>query len=157
MGSPPKAITAFELTNQDGQPFRLSPLRGTPVLAFFGFAHCPDICPMTLGQLQAVVSSPDSTLNQARVVMLSVDGARDAPAALKRDLAPVSPAAARPPSLWAPPRAAPDSPASRQSATRQTRTAPPVLPSRLKTGISAAGRGGRSSGHSAPGSRSTPG
>ncbi len=89
--SPPKAVTDFELTNQDGQPFRLSQLRGTPVLVFFGFAHCPDICPMTLGQLQAVVSSPDIAVNQARVVMISVDGDRDTPAALKRYLAPVSP------------------------------------------------------------------
>ena len=89
--SPPRVITDFELTSQDGQPFRLSQLRGFPVLVFFGFAHCPDICPMTLGQLQAVVSSPDPAVNQARVVMISVDGDRDTPAALKRYLALVSP------------------------------------------------------------------
>ncbi len=89
--SPPKAITDFELTNQDGQPFRLSQLRGSPVLVFFGFSHCPDVCPLTLGQLQAVVSSRDSAVNQARVVMISVDGDRDTPAALKRYLASVSP------------------------------------------------------------------
>ena len=89
--TPPKAVTDFELTSQDGQPFRLSQLRGSPVLVFFGFAHCPDICPMTLGQLQAVVSSPDIAANQARVVMISVDGDRDTPAVLKRYLAPVSP------------------------------------------------------------------
>ncbi len=91
VASPPKAITDFELTNQDGQPFRLSQLRGAPVLVFFGFAHCPDVCPATLGQLQAVASSRDKVVNQVRVVMISVDGDRDQPADLKRYLAPVDP------------------------------------------------------------------
>jgi len=58
---------------------------------FFGFSHCRDVCPLTLGQLQAIVSSRDSAVNQARVVMISVDGDRDTPAALKGYLAPVSP------------------------------------------------------------------
>jgi protein SCO1/2 len=89
--SPPKALPDFELTNQDGQPFRLSKLRGSPVLLFFGFANCPDVCPLTLGQLQMIAKSPDKAVRQARVVMVSVDGDRDKPADLKRYLGSVSP------------------------------------------------------------------
>jgi protein SCO1/2 len=89
--SPPKALPDFELTNQDGQPFRLSTLRGSPVLLFFGFANCPDVCPLTLGQLQMIAKSPDKAVRQARVVMVSVDGDRDKPADLKRYLGSVSP------------------------------------------------------------------
>ena len=72
-------------------PLDTKALRGNVLLVYFGYVHCPDICPMTLGQLQAVVSSPDIAANQARVVMISVDGDRDTPAVLKRYLAPVSP------------------------------------------------------------------
>ena len=87
---PPKAIPDFELTDQSGKAFRLSQLRGAPVLLFFGFTHCPDVCPLTLGQLQLVASSPDKAVRQARVVMVSVDGDRDQPADLKRYLGLVS-------------------------------------------------------------------
>ena len=90
--SPPKAIADFELVDQDGEPFRLSRLRGSPVLLFFGFVNCPDICPLTLGQLQIIAGSPDKLVGQARVVMISVDGERDTPADMKRYLAPLSPA-----------------------------------------------------------------
>ena len=89
---PPKAIPDFELTNQDGQPVRLSSLRGAPVLLFFGFANCPDVCPQTLGQFQVIASSRDLAVRQARLVMISVDGDRDKPADLKRYLAGMPPA-----------------------------------------------------------------
>lgn len=90
--NPPKAIPDFELTNQNGQPLRLSSLRGAPVLLFFGFANCPDVCPQTLGQLQVIASSRDVAVRKARLVMISVDGDRDKPADLKRYLARMSPA-----------------------------------------------------------------
>ena len=35
----------LELTDQDGQPFTLASLAGRPVLVFFGYTHCPDVCP----------------------------------------------------------------------------------------------------------------
>jgi protein SCO1/2 len=88
---PPKVIPDFELSNQNGQAFRLSKLRGSPVLLFFGFANCPDVCPLTLGQLQQIAKSPDKAVREARVVMVSVDGDRDKPADLKRYLGSVSP------------------------------------------------------------------
>ena len=89
--SPPKVIADFELTNQDGQPFRLSTLQGSPVLLFFGFTNCPDVCPLTLGQLQVIAGSHDKALRQLRIVMISVDGDRDKPADMKKYLLAVSP------------------------------------------------------------------
>jgi protein SCO1/2 len=89
--SPPRVIADFELTDQHGRPFRLHTLRGSPVLLFFGFTHCPDICPMTLGQLQMIAGSPDKAVGETRIVMISVDGDRDKPADLKRYLEPASP------------------------------------------------------------------
>lgn len=88
---PPKPIPDFELTDQDGQPFRLGTLRGSPVLLFFGFANCPDVCPMTLSQLGLIANSPDPAIRQARAVMISVDGDRDTPADLKRYLDAIAP------------------------------------------------------------------
>lgn len=88
--SPPKVIADFTLTNHNGEPFRLDALRGSTVLLFFGFANCPDVCPLILGQLQMIASLPDKALRDTRMVMISVDGERDTPAALKRYLKPVS-------------------------------------------------------------------
>ena len=88
--NPPKVIADFELTDQDGKPFRLSTLRGSPVLLFFGFTNCPDVCPLTLGQLQVIAGSHDKAVREVRIVMISVDGDRDKPADLQHYLEPVS-------------------------------------------------------------------
>ena len=87
---PPRDIADFELTDQDGQPFRLSTLKGSPVLLFFGFTSCPDVCPLTLGQLQVIAGSHDKAVREVRIVMISVDGDRDKPADMKRYLLPIS-------------------------------------------------------------------
>jgi protein SCO1/2 len=57
---------------------------------FFGFINCPDVCPLTLGQLQVIAASHDKALRQVRIVMISVDGDRDKPADMKKYLLPVS-------------------------------------------------------------------
>jgi protein SCO1/2 len=80
---PPRAIGDFELTDQEGRPFRLSRLHGAPVLVFFGFAHCPDVCPAALVKLKRFRESQAEDLRRVQVVMVSVDGERDTPAALK--------------------------------------------------------------------------
>jgi len=87
----PRPIADFELTDHDGEKRSFSSLRGQPVLVFFGFAHCPSVCPATLSQLRALHGARDGALKAARIVMISVDGERDTPAALKAFLAPISP------------------------------------------------------------------
>ena len=74
---------ALLLTDQDGRPFDLASVRGTPALVFFGYTHCPDVCPTTLADVRdAVKRSPVPV----RVVFVTIDPARDDAAALKQYL-----------------------------------------------------------------------
>jgi protein SCO1 len=75
-----KPIADFHLTDGLGRPFSLHDLRGKPALVFFGFTHCPDVCPTTLAklaQLKKVAAIPG-----LRVLFVTVDPARDTPAAV---------------------------------------------------------------------------
>jgi len=74
----------FALTDQDGKPFQFSSLRGKVVLMTFGFTHCPNICPTTLGNMSAIYRnlSPDEQ-KRVQIVFISVDPERDTPAVLK--------------------------------------------------------------------------
>jgi protein SCO1/2 len=87
----PRLIADFELTDQDGKKRSFSTLRGQPVLVFFGFTHCPNVCPAVLLELRALHAAQDGALKAARIVMISVDGERDTPEALKAFLEPISP------------------------------------------------------------------
>lgn len=81
----------FELTDQEGQSFRFSSLRGHAALIFFGFTHCPDVCPATMHRLRLLEQAQRSNGKPSPlVVMISVDGARDTPAAMKSYLQPLS-------------------------------------------------------------------
>lgn len=74
----PRTLNDFALTDQHGQPFTLEQLQGKWTLMFFGFTHCPDVCPTTLLQLKKVKEQllPDIAA-QTRFVLVSVDPARD--------------------------------------------------------------------------------
>ena len=87
---PPRQIAEFQLTDQDGQPFSSSSLRGRPALVFFGYAHCPDVCPAALAKLK-MLQSQGEDVRRAQVVFVSVDGERDNAAAMKEYLARLSP------------------------------------------------------------------
>jgi protein SCO1/2 len=86
----PTPLADFTLTDQSGKPRAFSSLRGEPVLVFFGFTHCPNVCPTALGRLKMLHESQGGKLKGARVVLISVDGERDTPARLKSYLAPLS-------------------------------------------------------------------
>jgi protein SCO1 len=64
----------LELTGPDGQPLSLAAMRGAPVLVFFGYTHCPDVCPVTIG---AVGEAIDAFGDGARAIFVSVDPERD--------------------------------------------------------------------------------
>jgi protein SCO1/2 len=73
----------FRLTDQNERTVTEQDLKGRPVLIFFGFTHCPDICPTTLFQISEVLRSlgPDAT--RVRALFITVDPERDTPRALK--------------------------------------------------------------------------
>jgi protein SCO1/2 len=87
----PVQLADFELQDQDGHAFRFSERKGANALIFFGFTHCPDVCPATLYKLKLLTDAlrKDSGSTPA-VIMISVDGDRDTLAAMKAYLAPVS-------------------------------------------------------------------
>ena len=87
----PVLVADFTLTDHRGKPRPFSSLRGEPALVFFGFTHCPNVCPAALTRLKALHEARDGALGSARVVLISVDGERDTPAALKAFLTPLSP------------------------------------------------------------------
>jgi protein SCO1/2 len=67
----------IELTDQDGHPFSLAALRGSRVLVFFGYTHCPDVCPATVGTVGKVLAAAGPS---TRAVFVTVDPERDTPA-----------------------------------------------------------------------------
>ena len=74
----PRNIGEFDLIDHHGNPFNPARLEGQWTLVFFGFTHCPDICPTTMTFLNAFLESLEGTEAQdPQVVMVSVDPARD--------------------------------------------------------------------------------
>ena len=79
----PRDPGAFLLTDHHGMPFTRDALTNRWTLIFFGFTHCPDICPTTLAELAELKAQlVDTEANDLQVVMLTVDPARDTPARL---------------------------------------------------------------------------
>ena len=74
----PRNIGEFDLIDHHGNPFNPGRLDGQWTLVFFGFTHCPDICPTTMTFLNTFLESLEGTEAQdPQVVMVSVDPARD--------------------------------------------------------------------------------
>lgn len=79
----PRDPGEFQLLAQDGTPFTPADLEGQWTLLFFGFTHCPDICPTTMTFLADLHRQlAETEVADTQVVMVSVDPARDTPAQL---------------------------------------------------------------------------
>lgn len=75
----------FELTAESGETVTEDLFAGRPVAMYFGFTHCPDICPTTLARLSAAVRRlPDDLRQDLQLAFVSVDPGRDGPQALAR-------------------------------------------------------------------------
>ena len=75
-----KAIADFRLTDSSGRQFTRADLVGAPSLIFFGFTHCPDVCPTTLVKLAQI--KKNAPVPGLQVLFVSVDPQRDTPAVL---------------------------------------------------------------------------
>jgi protein SCO1 len=73
----------FQLTDQDGRRVSDQDLRGKPFLVFFGYTHCPDVCPTTLFDLSEVLRSLGPDADRVGAAFITVDPERDTSAALK--------------------------------------------------------------------------
>ncbi|MBL1276197.1 MAG: SCO family protein [Ectothiorhodospiraceae bacterium] len=79
----PRPLTLFQLTAHDLKPLDNARLKGKWTLLFFGYTHCPDVCPTTLTELaQTVRLLEPAVLAETQFVFVSVDPRRDSPASL---------------------------------------------------------------------------
>lgn len=75
----------FELIDHNGRTRTLADFKGKLVVLFFGYTHCPDVCPTTLSDTAAALKllSPDEAA-RIQVLFVTVDPARDSPAMLQQ-------------------------------------------------------------------------
>jgi protein SCO1/2 len=77
----------FQLTDHHGKLRTLADFRGRVVAIFFGFAHCPEVCPTALGELAGVVNELGKDADRMQVLLITVDPERDTPAVLSQYVA----------------------------------------------------------------------
>lgn len=73
----------FKLIDQNGKPITDADMKGRPFLVFFGYTHCPDVCPTTLFELSEVMRALGSDADRTSGLFITVDPERDTPAAMK--------------------------------------------------------------------------
>jgi protein SCO1/2 len=81
----------FRLIDQNGTAVTDQDMKGKPFLVFFGFTHCPDVCPTTLFDVSEVLRSLGPDADRAGALFITVDPERDTTAALKDYLASFDP------------------------------------------------------------------
>jgi len=81
----------FSLIDQDGRTVTEQDFKGKPFLVFFGFTHCPDICPTALFEISEIIKRLGPDGDRVRAVFITVDPERDTPAALKAYLSSFDP------------------------------------------------------------------
>ena len=75
---------ALELTDHNGKPRSLAEFRGKVVAIFFGYTHCPDVCPATLAELAQIMRELGADAEKVQVLFVTVDPERDTPQVLRQ-------------------------------------------------------------------------
>lgn len=73
---------SLELPDTTGHVRHLSDFRGKAVVLFFGFTHCPDVCPTTLADMAGVMKTLGADADRVQMIFVTVDPERDTPEAL---------------------------------------------------------------------------
>lgn len=73
----------FRLEDQNGRPVTDQDMKGRPFLVFFGYTHCPDICPTTLFDISQVLQKLGPDADRTGALFITVDPERDTPAVMK--------------------------------------------------------------------------
>ena len=79
MIEPPRDVAAFEFVLPSGETFRTAPEPKRPMLLFFGYTHCPDVCPTTMADWTRAKAKLGAKGARVRFVFVSVDPERDTP------------------------------------------------------------------------------
>lgn len=82
--------TPFQLVTQNGEPITDKVLQGKPTLLFFGFTHCPDVCPTTLFEMDDLLKKVDPVKTKLQAFFVTVDPERDTPEIMKTYVSNVS-------------------------------------------------------------------
>lgn len=89
---PPVPQPDFALAATGGSTFRLSEQQGKITLIFFGYTHCPNVCPLTTAKVKTALEGlTEAEREQVQFVFISIDPERDTPAVLGRYLSAFSP------------------------------------------------------------------
>jgi len=81
----------FQLTDQSGQTVTEKNMQGHPTLIFFGFTHCPDVCPTSLFEISEVLRAMGKDADRVNAYFISVDPERDTTQAVKEYLSSFDP------------------------------------------------------------------
>ena len=81
----------FRLTSQEGKPFTDENLKGKPFVVFFGFTHCPEVCPTTLYDLTQDMAALGKDAENLQAAFITVDPTRDTPELMKTYLSSFDP------------------------------------------------------------------
>jgi protein SCO1/2 len=73
----------FKLVDQDGKPVTDQDMKGEPLLVFFGYTHCPDVCPTTLFEISEVLRAMGPDAARVHALYITVDPERDTPSVMK--------------------------------------------------------------------------
>ncbi|GLQ45306.1 SCO1/SenC family protein [Dyella lipolytica] len=73
---------SFQLTDDQGKAVSGADYRGKVTVLYFGYTHCPDVCPLTLAHLHVVMQRLGKLSDGVRILFVSVDPTRDTPAVL---------------------------------------------------------------------------
>ena len=84
LANPTAAIGGpFRLTDQNGKSISDQDLKGRPFLVFFGFTHCPEVCPTALADISQIMDKLGADAEKVNALFVTVDPERDTPAVLK--------------------------------------------------------------------------
>lgn len=73
----------FTLIDQNGKAITDQDMKGKPFLVFFGYTHCPDVCPTTLFEVSEVMRALGQDANRTSALFITVDPERDTPTVMK--------------------------------------------------------------------------
>jgi protein SCO1/2 len=83
VASPAAIGGPFQLTDQTGQVVTEQSLQGRPTLIFFGFTHCPDVCPTSLFEISQILRAMGEDADRVNAFFISVDPERDTQEAMR--------------------------------------------------------------------------
>jgi len=81
-----RVLPDFTLVDQNNRDFTLSSVRGKAVLIYFGYTHCPDVCPLVMVKYKELISALGPDADRVALIFITVDPERDTPETIRKYL-----------------------------------------------------------------------